>query len=86
MTYCDGETIQEIPALSAQVVDTTGAGDTFNGAFGFALSHGLPIAQALRFATLAANLSVQGFGAQGGMPTLAEMKEHDAYEKTWDFK
>ena len=42
--------------------------------------------EALQFATLASHLSVQQFGAQGGMPSLSEMKEHKAYEKTWDFK
>ncbi|HEL0727362.1 TPA: ribokinase [Streptococcus equi subsp. zooepidemicus] len=84
--YCDGKAIHVIPAIKAEAVDTTGAGDTFNGAFGLAISHGLNTAAALRFATLASHLSVQQFGAQGGMPRLEEMKEHEAYEKAWDFK
>lgn len=78
--------MKTIPAIKADVVDTTGAGDTFNGAFGFALTKQLTIDQALQFATLASHLSVQKFGAQGGMPTLEEMRKHQAYEKTWDFK
>ena len=41
---------------------------------------------ALRFANLAAAISVQGFGAQGGMPTLEKMKEQSQYEKAWNFK
>lgn len=84
--FFDGSNLKEIPAIKADVVDTTGAGDTFNGAFGFALTKHLPIDQALQFATLASHLSVQQFGAQGGMPTLEEMRKHQAYEKTWDFK
>lgn len=85
-TYFDGQVIQLIPAIRTEAVDTTGAGDTFNGAFGFAITKGLEMREALQFATLASHLSVQQFGAQGGMPSLSEMKEHRAYEKTWDFK
>ncbi|WP_394405093.1 ribokinase [Streptococcus sp. 20-1249] len=84
--YSDGHQVHHIPALKTQPVDTTGAGDTFNGAFGYALSHGISVFEALRFATLAAHLSVQKFGAQGGMPTMKEMKESSYYEKTWDFE
>lgn len=85
-TYFDGQVIQLIPAIKIEAIDTTGAGDTFNGAFGFAVSKGLDMRESLKFATLASHLSVQQFGAQGGMPTLSEMKEHDAYEKAWDFE
>lgn len=65
--------VHNIPASPAKVVDTTGAGDTFNGAFAFALSAGYAIHDALRFANVAAGLSTEKFGAQGGMPTLAEV-------------
>ena len=41
---------------------------------------------ALSFATIASHLSVQRFGAQGGMPSLKEIKEHSGYEEIWDFK
>lgn len=85
-TYFDGQVIQLIPAIKTEAIDTTGAGDTFNGAFSFAVSKGLDMRESLKFATLASHLSVQQFGAQGGMPTLSEMKEHDAYEKAWDFE
>ena len=52
-------------------VDTTGAGDTFNGALAVFLHEGLP--QAVRKACAAAALSVTRLGAQGGMPRLAEL-------------
>ncbi|KHD45239.1 ribokinase [Streptococcus hongkongensis] len=84
--YHNGEQLEQIPALLAEAVDTTGAGDTFNGAFGYALAKGLEIKEAIRFATLASHLSVQKFGAQGGMPTLEEMKGHKDYEENWNFK
>lgn len=66
-------TILSVPASQAKVVDTTGAGDTFNGAFTFALSRQMPVDEALRFANTAAGLSTEKFGAQGGMPTYSEV-------------
>lgn len=67
-------------------VDTTGAGDTFNGAFAVAISSGMDMDESIRFGNLAASLSIQKFGAQGGMPTLAEMKESEHFEKTWNIE
>ncbi|HEN6257149.1 TPA: ribokinase [Streptococcus agalactiae] len=84
--YSDGKESHLIPALETKAVDTTGAGDTFNGAFGYAISKKFKIANALRFATLAAHLSVQKFGAQGGMPTIKEMEDNQHYEKDWHIK
>lgn len=81
--FFDGKEHVSVPALKTQVVDTTGAGDTFNGAMGVALSKGLSLKEALSFATIASHLSVQKFGAQGGMPYLSEVKEHSAYEENW---
>lgn len=58
-----------IPAIPAKVVDTTGAGDTMNGAFAFALAAGMDVAAALRFANAAAGIATEQPGAQAGMPT-----------------
>ncbi|MGT2933062.1 ribokinase [Streptococcus catagoni] len=84
--YCDGREIKTIAAIKAKVVDTTGAGDTFNGALALALAKEASIDKALKFATLASHLSVQKFGAQGGMPSLKEMKENEHYEENWNFE
>ncbi|MET3696963.1 ribokinase [Bacillus oleivorans] len=65
---------QLIPAPKVEVVDTTGAGDTFNGAFAYFLHEGKGLDEACRYAVRAASLSVTKFGAQGGMPTLEELK------------
>ena len=73
--WADGNTLL-IPARKASVVDTTGAGDTFNGAFCFALANDYPLENALRFANVAASLSTEGYGAQGGMPTFQAVQEH----------
>lgn len=72
--FHDGQMIQKIPAIKSQVVDTTGAGDTFNGAFAFGLIKNLSIRDSIRLAVVAAHLSVQKFGAQGGMPDLLEVE------------
>lgn len=65
-----------LPARKANVVDTTGAGDTLNGAFTVAIAEGKGIENALQFSNVAASLSTEKFGAQGGMPSYEEvMKE-----------
>ena len=63
-----------VPARKSNVVETTGAGDTLNGAFTVAVTEGKGIADALAFANTAAGLSTEKFGAQGGMPTLEEVR------------
>lgn len=63
-----------VPARKANVVDTTGAGDTLNGAFTVAITEGRSMVEALTFANTAAGLSTEKFGAQGGMPTYEEVK------------
>lgn len=65
--------VYQIPASPATVVDTTGAGDTFNAALAYAWSQAMTLETALVFANCAAGLSTEKFGAQGGMPTLAEV-------------
>lgn len=81
--YHDGEVAKHLPAIKGNVVDTTGAGDTFSGAFTVALSKGNSLTDAIQFASIAGSLSVQKFGAQGGMPTLDELKAHENYNNNW---
>lgn len=72
--YHDGTTEVVVPTYKVQVTDTTGAGDTFNGAFAVALAEGKTLEESLIFANRAASLSVTKFGAQGGMPTKEEVE------------
>lgn len=74
-SFIENETIQCIPGFSVPVTDTTGAGDTFNGALAVAITEGFPMKEAVKFANGAAALSVQKFGAQGGMPTREELEK-----------
>ena len=53
--YFDGLQEVVVPGYKVEAVDTTGAGDTFNGAFAVALSEGMSIADSLRFANRAAS-------------------------------
>lgn len=73
--YHDGQKLVAIEGYQADVVDTTGAGDTFNGALAHALMNESSLADAVYFANIAASLSVEKFGAQGGMPTVAEVQQ-----------
>lgn len=72
--FFNGEKEMAIPGVTVPVVDTTGAGDTFNAAFAVAIAEGKSMEDALEFANLAAALSVTKFGAQGGMPTMDEVQ------------
>jgi ribokinase len=63
-----------VPAFPVQPVDTTAAGDVFNGALAVAMSEQRPLEQAVRFACAAAALSVQKLGAQPSAPPRAEIE------------
>ena len=70
--------IQRIPAFSCgRAVDTTGAGDTFNGFLTAALSQGRSLHEAARLAAVAAGISVTRHGAAGSIPTKAEVEEYE---------
>lgn len=62
--------------LIREVVDTTGAGDSFDAGFLAAWTEGMPPAAALRRAAVAGSLSTRGTGGTGGQATRAEIEEH----------
>lgn len=66
--------VQRLPAPSIDVVDTTGAGDTFNGALAAALAAGEALGDAVARAVAAAALSTRAAGARSGMPTGADLE------------
>jgi ribokinase len=71
----DGDEAERLPAPRVQVVDTTGAGDTVNGALAAALAAGVPLEEAARTAIAAAALSTRAHGARAGMPRRDEVAE-----------
>lgn len=71
--FYDGEQPVHVKGYSAKVIDTTGAGDTFNGALSYAICEGYKLQEAVQFANSAASISVEKFGAQGGMPSNTEV-------------
>ncbi len=64
---------ERLPALRVDVVDTTGAGDTLNGALAAELAAGRSLRDAARFALAAATLSTRAPGARAGMPRRDEV-------------
>jgi ribokinase len=70
----DGERI-DIPALTIDAVDTTGAGDTFVGVLAAGIDQGMALAIALRRASAAAGLACLAHGAQTAMPDCAAIDE-----------
>ncbi|MDX2180189.1 MAG: ribokinase [Bryobacteraceae bacterium] len=63
------------PGFPVNALDTTAAGDTFNGALAVALAHGTLMPEALRFANAAAAITVTRRGAQPSMPSRREVME-----------
>ena len=64
--------LHHMPAFKTDAVDTTGAGDTFHGAFAVRIAEGAPLGEAIRFASAAASLKVKRQGARS-MPSRPEV-------------
>ena len=71
-----GEQGELVPAFPVTAVDTTAAGDVFNGALVVALTEGKSLSEATRFAARAASISVTRMGAQSSAPRREELCEH----------
>lgn len=71
----DGQVVTHVPAFNAgPVVETTGAGDAFNGGFATALANGATPLEAIRFGSATAAISVTRPGTAPAMPDLAEVQ------------
>lgn len=68
LVYLEGEELAEMPAFEVKVVDTTGAGDVFHGAFCYGLLQGFPLVRNLQFASAAAAIKCGRLGGRAGIP------------------
>ena len=71
--YTGGDKGELIPSFRVEAVDTTGAGDAFNGGFAHAISNGYSVKNAMRFANAVAALSVTKIGTAPAMPYRREV-------------
>ena len=65
--------VSRVAGFSVEALDSTAAGDTFNGAFAVALAEGCELTTAARFANAAAAISVTRHGAQSSIPSRREV-------------
>ena len=71
----DGCGFRHFPAYPAKAVDTTAAGDIFHGALVFAIAGKMAFNESLRFAAMAASLSVRVAGGRASIPPLDQVRE-----------
>jgi ribokinase len=74
VVIADANGSQRFPSFSVDAVDTTAAGDTWNGAFAVALAENKSLPEAARFANAAGALSVTRYGAQSSIPDRVEVE------------
>ena len=75
LAWIDGH-VEVFPGYSVKAVDSTGAGDVFNGAFIAAYMRGSDVRQAIRYATIAAALKCTQIGGRAGIPTDKEIRSY----------
>lgn len=77
----DDEIVNVPPIKVKNVIDTTGAGDTFSGSFAYAIAANMTVSEAVFFSNTAAGLSITKKGAQAGMPTF---KQVSTFVEKWE--
>ncbi|MDA8217694.1 MAG: PfkB family carbohydrate kinase [Dehalococcoidales bacterium] len=71
--YWHAGEVYHCPAFPVKVVDTTGCGDSFHGAYARAVTLGLNVHEAMRFSSAVAALKATRLGGRTGLPTLDEV-------------
>lgn len=71
--YFDGQVCHRQGTYPVEVVDTTGAGDTFTGFFFASVAAGKPVPDAMELAARAASIAISRMGAAPSIPTLQEV-------------
>ncbi|KAB8130305.1 ribokinase [Gracilibacillus oryzae] len=67
---------KQIPAYEIKAVDTTGAGDTFNGVLAVELAKKMDVEESIKMANLAAGIAAGKKGAQASMPTIEQVYKY----------
>ena len=80
--YHNGSQIVNVKGFKVKVIDTTGAGDSFNGALAYALTKNYPLKDAIKFSNKVASKTVQVLGAQTAMPTMKELSKQKQEQKS----
>lgn len=73
-----------IGSLKVPVIDTTGAGDIFHGAFVYALTQNMSLIACCKFANIVASLSITKIGTRNSIPDLNKVKEIYLYNEKED--
>ncbi|RJX29964.1 MAG: sugar kinase [Oxalobacter sp.] len=73
--WLDDEGLHHLRAFDTPVVDTTGAGDVFHGAYTLAIAEGMRVAEAMRFSSAVAALKCSHHGGRAGIPTREEVNQ-----------
>ena len=71
--WLEDNAVCRCPAFAVEVVDTTGCGDVFHGAFTFCVARGWDVAANARFASATAALKCRALGGRTGIPTYDEV-------------
>ncbi len=71
-----------VPAFKVKAVDTTGAGDAFDGGFVVAQLRGMSVRDSAEFANAVAALKTTRMGARAGLPRSTEVEKFMKHEQT----
>jgi sugar/nucleoside kinase (ribokinase family) len=80
-TQESGDELHHVPACTVQVMDTTGCGDVFHGAYAASLARGEDVARAVAVATVAAGLKATQPGGRRGIPDRATVERYLAEKR-----
>lgn len=75
LVYLSDTVYDHLPAFKVKVVDTTGAGDVFHGAFCYGLVQGFSLEHNLRFSSATSAIKCQHLGGRAGIPTRSQVDE-----------
>lgn len=72
--WLEDGSVRSRPAFDVDVIDTTGAGDAYHGAFTLAVAEARSVIESIRFASAAAALTCTAFGGRSGIPGRREVE------------